>query len=587
MFVNWEALKLLAFDGDTFQELVPEGKDKSFEEVLKFVLLQVQDGKLFLNWEQSPPDEGASQQNLPPQKDLPDNLKNLRASMFALEKALNTELVTDKNFRFPVSDTSVVPREESIPVPEKAEVGQETTQSYGEKEVGKRYVFGTNSTDSENPRQPADLPISHEPELKKVFGLSEEQDKPAEKDMYKTETKKVRTFLPPEFNKEPENSQTLYTSVPQEDNTFRTGLNLSPKDQKHTEQKPSSLNKKEPFEFILEDTEGSHEHLPVFRDKTAPAPREIKVFQETFPDKGREKSYEEVKANAETHTPPKSRSKRPPENPETLKFVKETASPGKSVRLSEEPGSELRVLSYYEGKPAPRKENSEAYSADGEQLQNFKGARDNKVASDLQPKEKGETETGYTQKENAHHRREPYPQASRFVSVGSTEELGQKPRLLPEEETKKPVEIKPSTTGTENIGQEQRTEHIEEISVEELRARDQSHYQRQEVKYLRVRFEDAHLRFKLQQSYLQVEINLKEELQNAFTYMDLHRLAKSLETLGLSLEGLKVNGMELVGRNNRNAKREDKDRFNIKDRDETVEKTGYSPSYSTNFNLLL
>ncbi len=110
---------------------------------------------------------------------------------------------------------------------------------------------------------------------------------------------------------------------------------------------------------------------------------------------------------------------------------------------------------------------------------------------------------------------------------------------------------------------------------------------RQEIRHLQVRFDDTQMRFRLQNTHLQVDIKLKEEIRNALTYMDIQRLSKSLESLGLSLESFKLNGIELAGRNNRNIKRDEKERFNIRSKDEAPEKVSDSSLGGFNLNLLL
>ncbi|EDP76461.1 hypothetical protein [Hydrogenivirga sp. 128-5-R1-1] len=106
-----------------------------------------------------------------------------------------------------------------------------------------------------------------------------------------------------------------------------------------------------------------------------------------------------------------------------------------------------------------------------------------------------------------------------------------------------------------------------------------------EVKHINVRFEDAHLKFKFQSESLNVDIRINQDIQRHLSYLDVQRLSRNLESLGISLESLKVNGSELTGKGSRGGKRSE--RVNIKEEDGVDKKVLRSSSDSPNLNLLL
>ncbi len=111
--------------------------------------------------------------------------------------------------------------------------------------------------------------------------------------------------------------------------------------------------------------------------------------------------------------------------------------------------------------------------------------------------------------------------------------------------------------------------------------------QRQTTKNLSLRFEDVNLRFKFQSNYLSVDVRSQENLENKLSYLDVQRLAKSLEGLGLSLSALRVNGTEFTPKNPKYSKREERQRFNIRENERVAEETFNTGADSVNINLLL
>ncbi|MDQ7082752.1 MAG: hypothetical protein Q9N34_07250 [Aquificota bacterium] len=163
---------------------------------------------------------------------------------------------------------------------------------------------------------------------------------------------------------------------------------------------------------------------------------------------------------------------------------------------------------------------------------------------------------------------------------------GQQPRREETRETKlapERREISQDRQGTFSQSVSEPKEEVKEEVHPTLR-RDVPLQNRGEVRNVSVRFEDTHLRFRFQSESLNVEIRLREDIQRQMGYLDVQRLSKNLESLGLSLEGLRINGVELLSRSNRHR---EKERFNIRERDGAGEKASYSPSDSPDLNLLL
>lgn len=117
--------------------------------------------------------------------------------------------------------------------------------------------------------------------------------------------------------------------------------------------------------------------------------------------------------------------------------------------------------------------------------------------------------------------------------------------------------------------------------------REQNHILqgRGEVKHINVRLEDAQLKFRFQNEFLNVDIKTGQDIQRHLSYLDVQRLSRNLESLGISLESLKINGSEITVKSSRNGKKNE--RFNIREEDGANEKVLHSSPDSPDLNLLL
>jgi len=109
---------------------------------------------------------------------------------------------------------------------------------------------------------------------------------------------------------------------------------------------------------------------------------------------------------------------------------------------------------------------------------------------------------------------------------------------------------------------------------------------RQEVRQISLRIDDALLRFRFQNEFLSVDIRAKEMIEKNLSYLDVQRLSRSLQSLGLSLEGFRVNGTELYAKTSRYGKREER-RFNIEEDAGSIKEALSGPPDSSGLNLLL
>ncbi|RLJ71465.1 hypothetical protein BCF55_1767 [Hydrogenivirga caldilitoris] len=128
--------------------------------------------------------------------------------------------------------------------------------------------------------------------------------------------------------------------------------------------------------------------------------------------------------------------------------------------------------------------------------------------------------------------------------------------------------------------------HTEEETLQVYRKDNaQPAQHRPEIKHINLRFEDASFRFRFHNESINVEIRVSQDIHKQLSYLDVQRLSRNIESLGMSLEGLKVNGNELFFKSSRNGKRAE--RFNIKEEDGTGKEVLYSSSDSSDFSLLL
>jgi len=117
--------------------------------------------------------------------------------------------------------------------------------------------------------------------------------------------------------------------------------------------------------------------------------------------------------------------------------------------------------------------------------------------------------------------------------------------------------------------------------------KDLPHPPRQEVRRIDLRFESAHLRFLLQNENLSVEVSLRERIESHLTYMDAQRLYRNLQTLGVNLEVLRINGVELLPRSWKVGRREDRERGNIGEDGNLYPKADRGAPDSADLDLLL
>ena len=176
----------------------------------------------------------------------------------------------------------------------------------------------------------------------------------------------------------------------------------------------------------------------------------------------------------------------------------------------------------------------------------------------------------------------PEPRGEVAVSSRTLPEPGQ-PRLpergLPEEQSLLRREPAPLQSF-----------HAEELPEAEnltVERREIPHLPKQEVRRIDLRFESAHLRFMLQNENLSVEVSLKERIESHLTYMDAQRLYRNLQTLGVNLEVLRVNGVDLLSRSWKAGRREDRERGNIGEDGNPYPKADRGAPDSADFNLLL
>ena len=104
-----------------------------------------------------------------------------------------------------------------------------------------------------------------------------------------------------------------------------------------------------------------------------------------------------------------------------------------------------------------------------------------------------------------------------------------------------------------------------------------------------IRVEDTELsfRFSPQNHNVSVEVRAKSALENYITFLDAGRLQRNLHAIGVNLESLKINGIEMSIRNSRAGRKEWRER-DIIDRNERIsEKAGGSGMHNSGLNLLL
>ena len=106
----------------------------------------------------------------------------------------------------------------------------------------------------------------------------------------------------------------------------------------------------------------------------------------------------------------------------------------------------------------------------------------------------------------------------------------------------------------------------------------------QEVRQLSLRIEEVVLKFKLHKSNLTVEVRSPQEIQSQISLLESYRLYQSLQSIGVTLESFRVNGVELAPKVIRVVRR---DRFNIREDGNPTEKANGSPSGSPDISLLL
>ncbi len=138
-----------------------------------------------------------------------------------------------------------------------------------------------------------------------------------------------------------------------------------------------------------------------------------------------------------------------------------------------------------------------------------------------------------------------------------------------------------------NFSERREEQGVEEVEVLRKETQLPNQSVRQEVRQVNVRFEGAHIKFLFNRDKLNVDVRIQEQIERSLSYLDVQKLTRSLNTIGVSLEILRINGTELPVRDPKVSRREEKERFNIKFNDGSSEKTSHSSADSLDLNLLL
>ena len=107
------------------------------------------------------------------------------------------------------------------------------------------------------------------------------------------------------------------------------------------------------------------------------------------------------------------------------------------------------------------------------------------------------------------------------------------------------------------------TGEFESLTLRRKDSLPQETYPQPKAKEINLRIESAFFRFKIERSTLGVEVKLREPIENKLSFLDAQALSKSLQNLGLTLEALKVNGVEIFAKTGKNAggiKKEERER---------------------------
>ncbi len=108
-----------------------------------------------------------------------------------------------------------------------------------------------------------------------------------------------------------------------------------------------------------------------------------------------------------------------------------------------------------------------------------------------------------------------------------------------------------------------------------------------EVKSINIKLEDTQFRFRIytETLSLNVDVKTKEAIQNYFSYLDVQRLIKSLQSMGINLEGFRINGTELGSKGFKHGRRDERD--NIRKDETFVKEISDTSDSGSNFSLLL
>ncbi len=237
------------------------------------------------------------------------------------------------------------------------------------------------------------------------------------------------------------------------------------------------------------------------------------------------------------------------------------------------------------------------------QGQKGQGLADNKTPLPNQP-----VETKAQKKElPPEHRREVYSRAEDSKDIPTI-----KQKALPEQDSKPYIQIPdqrnqdPQQEGqrkeVKTLGSEHRSQpppnhpqvfqSAQQEKVEEVfttTKKDMPTTSTKGERSVNIRVEDTELsfRFSTQNHNVSVEVRARNALENYITFLDAGRLQRNLQAIGVNLESLKINGIELSVRNSRATKKEWKERDIIDRSERSSEKAGSGNMHSSGLNLLL